>query len=95
MNHDIEAHIKFVAEIMSKSVASRDPLKQEEQWFRNILHNVHGVDPCSDKATIIFRSAMVDQGVNQLGLIKAERRRLGHLANIGSQKNIFNSGKQF
>jgi hypothetical protein len=95
MDHEMEAHVKVVADIMLKSVASGDPLKREEQWFRDILHNLHGVDPCGDKATIILHSAMVDRVVNQVGLIEAERKRQGHLANIGSRQNIFDSGEQF
>lgn len=94
MDHKIEAHVKVVGEIMLKSVASEDPLKQEEQWFRDILHNVHAVNPCGDKATVVLRSAMIDRVINQLGLIEAERTRLGHLANIGTRENVFNSGKQ-
>jgi hypothetical protein len=38
---------------------------------------------------------MVDRVVNQVGLIEAERKRQGHLANIGSRQNIFDSGEQF
>ena len=68
-------------------------LMKEERWFEDVLHNIYALNPCGDKATSVLREAMIDRVADQLALIEEERRRRGHVANVGSSQNVFNSGE--
>lgn len=94
MDREIELHVDAVAAITAKPLltTSADPLKPEEQWFRDTFHNIHIANPAGDEATRLLREAMIDRVMNQLSLIEAERRRRGHVASANTPNNVFNTG---
>ena len=63
--------------------------------FRDTLHNIHAITPSGDEATRILLEAMFDRLMDQLSLIKAERKARGYLGNSNMPDNIFDTGKQF
>jgi hypothetical protein len=91
-DHEIEEHVNIVAGIITKDGAYNSLMK-EERWFEDVLHNIYALNPCGDKATSVLREAMIDRIADQLALIEEERRRRGHVANVGSSQNVFNSGE--
>src|SRR5882762_6427264 len=68
MDHNIEEHVNVVTAALLKPTTLDNFLKEEEQWFRDSIHNVHAVNPSGDAATRVLREAMIDRLVNQLSL---------------------------
>jgi len=93
MDNKIQQHTIKVNKTMLKPVTPDDPLKRQEQWFRDMVQDIQAANPGGDKATTTLREAMLDHVLNQYNLIETERKRCGHLTNVNAPENTFNTGK--